>query len=146
MELFGCTFPPTSSMSNLKYFLADAVKHRLIVHQLYFIGSFLQAKSKNWIFLKLDSRYADYFPSYSSYFGRALISLKYVYGITNYGKLFLMSRHNGCLKQASLNLNFRCLYIISMHKMEQKMLFYIMLMIVSIGIYLKLLENGLWTL
>ena len=38
--------------------------------------------------MKLDSRYADYFPEYSSYFGRALISLKPMYIITNYGKLF----------------------------------------------------------
>ena len=38
--------------------------------------------------MKLDSRYADYFPEYSSYFGRALRLLKYMYGMTNYGRLF----------------------------------------------------------
>ena len=32
-------------------------------------------------------RYADYFPEYSQYFGRALKILKYMYGMTNYGKL-----------------------------------------------------------
>ena len=34
-------------MRNLKYFLADAAKHKAGVHQLYFIGAFLQAKEKN---------------------------------------------------------------------------------------------------
>ena len=38
--------------------------------------------------MKLDSRYADYFPEYSNYFGRALVLLKSMYGMTNYGKLF----------------------------------------------------------
>ena len=33
-------------------------------------------------------RYADYFPEYSQYFGRALKILKYMYGMTNSGKLF----------------------------------------------------------
>ena len=33
-------------------------------------------------------RYADYFPEYTQYFGRALKLLKSMYGMTNYGKLF----------------------------------------------------------
>ena len=33
-------------MSTLKYFLADAAKHKARVHQLYFIGELLQAKVK----------------------------------------------------------------------------------------------------
>ena len=59
-------------MRTLKYFLADAEKHRARVHQLDFIGAFLQAKVKNRVFVKLDMRYAAYFPEYSQYFGRAL--------------------------------------------------------------------------
>ena len=51
-------------------------------------GAFLQAKVKNRIFVKLDMRYADYFPEYAQYFGRALMFLKSMYGMTNYGKLF----------------------------------------------------------
>ena len=38
--------------------------------------------------MKLDSRYADYFPEYYNYFGRVLILLKSMYGMTNCGKLF----------------------------------------------------------
>ena len=58
------------------------------MHQLDFIGALLQAKVKNRVFLKLDSIYANYFTGYSNYFGRALRFFKYMYGITNSGKLF----------------------------------------------------------
>ena len=75
-------------MRTLKYFLADATKHKERVYQLDFIGAFLQEKVKNRVFLKLDSRYVDYFQEYSNNFGRALISLTYMYGMTNPVKLF----------------------------------------------------------
>ena len=75
-------------MRTLKYFLADAAKHKARFHQLYFIGAFLQAKVKNRVFFKLDIRYANYFPEYAHYFGRALKLLKSMYGMTNYCKLF----------------------------------------------------------
>ena len=58
------------------------------MHQLYLIGAFLQENFKNRVFVNLDSRCADYFPEYSSYFGRTLRLLKSMYGMTNYGKLF----------------------------------------------------------
>ena len=79
---------PTASMRNLKYFIADAAKHKAIVHQLDFIWAFLKAKLKNRVFVKLDIRYTDYFPWYAKYFGRTLILLKSMYGMTNSGKLF----------------------------------------------------------
>ena len=75
-------------MSTLKYFLADAAKHKARFHQLYFIGAFLKTKVKNIVFVKLDIRYTDYFPEYENYFGRALRLLKSMYGMTNSGKLF----------------------------------------------------------
>ena len=87
-ELFGDTWSPTVSIRTLKYFLADATKHKARVHRLYFIGAFLQAKVKNRVFVKLDSRYTDYFPEYSKYFGRSLRLLKSMYGMTNSGELF----------------------------------------------------------
>ena len=70
-ELVGDNWSPTASMMTLKYFLADATQHKARVRQLYFIGAFLQAKVKNRVFLKLESRYTDYFPEYSNYFGRS---------------------------------------------------------------------------
>ena len=78
-------------MRNLKYFLEDAVKHKSRVHQLDFIVAFLQEKFKNRVFVKLDSRYANNFAEYSSYFRRALRLLKSIYGITNSGKNLMMS-------------------------------------------------------
>ena len=79
---------PTASMRTLKYYLSDAAKHKARVHQLDFIGAFLQAKVNNRIFVKLDIRYTHYFPEYAKYFGRTLRLLKSVYGMTNSGKLF----------------------------------------------------------
>ena len=87
-DLIGDTWSPIASMRTFKYFLSDAVKYKARFHQLDFIGSFLQAKFKNRVFVKLDSRYAEYFIEFSNYFGRALIILKYMYGMTNSGNLF----------------------------------------------------------
>ena len=64
-EMIGDTWSPTASMRNFKYFLADAEKHKARVHQLDFIGEFLQANVKNRVFVKLDMRYAAYFTEYT---------------------------------------------------------------------------------
>ena len=48
----------------------------------------MQANVKNRVFVKLDMRYAAYFPEYSQYFGRPLKLLKSMYGMSNYGKMF----------------------------------------------------------
>ena len=60
-EMVGDTWSPIASMRTLRYFLADAAKHKARAHQLDFIGAFLQEKVKNRVFVKLDSRYSDYF-------------------------------------------------------------------------------------
>ena len=86
--LIGDTWSPTASVRTLKYLLGDYVKQKSRVHQIYFIVALLQAKFNNRVFLKLDSRYTDYFPEYPSYFGRALILMRSMYGMTNFGKLF----------------------------------------------------------
>ena len=62
--MVGDTWSPTASMRTLKYFLVDAATHKARVHQLYFIGAFLQTKVKNRVFVKLDIRYTDYIPEY----------------------------------------------------------------------------------
>ena len=49
----------------------------------------MQAKVKNRVFVKLGIRYTDYFTEYAQYFGRDLILLKSMYGMTNSGKLFV---------------------------------------------------------
>ena len=60
-ELVGDTWSTIASMITLKYFLADAIKHKAIVHQLGFIGALLQAKVENRVFFNFDIIYADYF-------------------------------------------------------------------------------------
>ena len=75
-ELVGDTWSPIASTRTLKYFLEDAVSHKTKVYQLNFIGEFLQAKVKKMVFLRLERKYADCFPEYSSYFRRALRILK----------------------------------------------------------------------
>ena len=84
-ELVGYNCSPTASMRTLKYLLEDATNHKARLYQLDSIGAMLKAKVKNTVFLKLDSIYAYYFPEYSHYFGRPLILLKSMYGLTNYG-------------------------------------------------------------
>ena len=130
-------------MRTLKYFLADSAKHKTRVHQLYFIAAFLQAKVKNRVFVKLDIRYTYYFPECEKYSGRALILLKFVYGMTNSGKLFSDELTEWLLEAGFIQSNVRFISIISMHQMDQKLLYYLMLMTVSIGIRMKILENGL---
>ena len=56
-------------MRTLKDFLEDSAKHKTRVHQLGFIGAFFQEKSRNRVFVKVDSRSGDYFPEYSNYVG-----------------------------------------------------------------------------
>ena len=94
-EMIGDTWSTTASMRTLKYFLSDAAKHKAKVHQIDFIGAFMRAEVKNRVFFKLDMRYADNFPEYTQYFGRALKLLKYMYGIKNLGYCLLMSWQNG---------------------------------------------------
>ena len=62
--MIGDTWSTTASMRTLNYFLAEAEKHKARVHQLDFIGAFLQANFKNRVFLKLDMSYAAFFSSY----------------------------------------------------------------------------------
>ena len=87
-ELVGNTWPTTASMRTLKYLLVNAVKKKARVHQLYLIGEILQAKVKNKLFMRFDSRCAKYFPKYSNYFGKSLRLLKSIYYMTKSGKLF----------------------------------------------------------
>ena len=66
-EIIGDTWSPTESIRTLNYFLADYFKHKSRVHQLYYIGAFLQANIKYRVFVKLDSRYGEYFLEYDNY-------------------------------------------------------------------------------
>ena len=145
-ELVGDNWSPTDSMSTLRYFLADAIKHKARMYQLDFIVTFLQEYFKNRVFVKLDSRYADYFPEYSNYFGRALRLLKYIYGMTNSVKLFADELTEWILKAGFIQ--YQCqMSIYSKYALDVgKLLFCLTLMTVYIDIYLNPLGNGLWIL
>ena len=96
--------------------------------------------------MKLDSRYADYFPENSSYFGRALILLKYMYRMTNYRKLFADELTEWLLETGFIKSQCQ-MYIYYKYAPDgTNFLSYLMLMIVSIGMHLKLLKNVLWEL
>ena len=55
-DLVRYTWSPTASMRTSKELLADAVKHKARVHQFDYVGAFYQARVKNKVFVKLDSR------------------------------------------------------------------------------------------
>ena len=70
-----------------------------------------------------------------------------MYGMTNYGKLFDDSLTEWLIEAGFIESQFQ-IYIYYKYAPdgEKKLLFYLMLIIVSNGIHLKLLENGLCTL
>ena len=55
--MIGDTWDPKESIMHLKYFLADDAKKNVRLHQLDFIGSFIQANVKHGVLVNLDSRY-----------------------------------------------------------------------------------------
>ena len=61
-EISGYTWSPTASTRTLNDLLADTSKHKSRVHQLDFIGAFIEANVKYRFFVELDSRYGEYFP------------------------------------------------------------------------------------
>ena len=71
-EMIESNWDPTALMRTMKYFLVYSAKHNSRVQQLYLIRAFQQAKIKHRVFVKLDSRYREYFPEYVNYFGRTL--------------------------------------------------------------------------
>ena len=75
-------------MRTMKYLLEYAAKHKVRVHQLDFIGAFLQANVKDRVFVELDNRYGEYFPEYANYYGRPLRLNKSMCGMVNSVNLF----------------------------------------------------------
>ena len=61
-EISGYPWSPTASMRTLNYFLTYSSKHKSRVHQLDFIGEFIQTNVKYRFFVKLDIRYGEYLP------------------------------------------------------------------------------------
>ena len=60
-ELVGDTWSPTAYVRPFEYFFEDTVMVKERMHQLDFIQAFVHETVKNRVFVKLYSRYADYF-------------------------------------------------------------------------------------
>ena len=83
------------------------------------------------------------FPGYAKYFGISLRLLKSMYGMTNSGKLFA-DELTEWLTEAGFIQSQCQMYIYYRYAPDgSKIVFFLMLMIVSIGIQMKILENGL---
>ena len=55
-EMIGVKWYPTAPMRTIKYFLEDDSRHKVRLHQLHFIGSFIQVNVKHRVFLKFEIR------------------------------------------------------------------------------------------
>ena len=104
----------------------------------------MQEKVKNRVFVKLDSRYTDYFPEYAKYLGRALRSLKSMYGAINFGNLFPDKLTEWLLEAGFIQYQCQMSIYYKYGPYRTKIVAFFMLITISIGIFLKLLENGLW--
>ena len=122
--------------------MVDAVQYKAILNQLDFIGAFLQGKVNNRVFVKLDGKYAEYFPEYSRYFGRNLILLKYMNGMNNSGKLFSNEVIKLFIEAVFIQYQYQMSIYYKFAPTGKKLLFYLMLIILFIGLHLKLLGNG----
>jgi hypothetical protein len=78
--------PPPTSFRALKIFLAHASYLCVRIHQLDFVGAFLQAKVHSRIFMKLPALYRSIFPEYQKYCGTPLRLIKSMNGMTFSGK------------------------------------------------------------
>ncbi len=70
------TWSPNTSFRALKLFLAHVARLKVRVHQLDFIGAFLQAKVRSRIFVKIPAIYGSIFPEFKQYCGVPLQLLK----------------------------------------------------------------------
>ena len=92
--------------------------------------------------MKLDSRYAACFPEYSYYFRRALRLLNCMYGMANSGKLFTDNLIEWLIEEFFIQSQCNMSIYYNYAPDGKKLLFYIMLMDIYIGLLMKLLENG----
>ncbi len=84
------SWPPTAPFRSLKMFLADAARNRCRVHQLDFVGAFLQANARGRIFVSLPKVNGDIWPEFKDYCERPLRLVNSMYGMTYFGKYFYL--------------------------------------------------------
>ena len=133
-------------MRTLKYFLENVVKHNSRVHHLSFSEHSYRKKLRIGYLWSWTLDMQTIFHNNQVILEEPWCYWNICMEWLTLESCFLISWKSGWSNQASFNINTRCLYIINMHRMEQKLLFYLMLMTVFIGIPLKLLETFLWTI
>ena len=101
--MIGDTWYPTASKINLKYLLSYSSNYKAKVHQLDYIGAFLQGNVEHRDFVRLGSRYGEHLPEYANYFRRPLSLNKSIYGMNNSGKLFSDELTNWLIEEAGFN-------------------------------------------
>ncbi len=84
------SWSPKAPFRSLKMFLADAARNRCTVHQLDFVGAFLQANVRGRIFVTLPKVYGDIWPEFKEYSGRPLRLVKSMHGMTYSGKYWYL--------------------------------------------------------
>jgi len=81
---------PTASFRALKMFLAHASRIKTRVKQLDFVGAFLQAKTRNRVFVIIPPIYGILFPEYKEFCGTPDRLAKSMYGMTLSGKYWFL--------------------------------------------------------
>ena len=94
----------------------------------------------------MDIRYTDYFQEYAKYFGRALRLLNSMYDMTNFGQLFDDKSTEWLPEVDFIQLKFHMSIYYKYAQDGSNVLYYLMLMTVSIGVQMNTLENNLWIL
>ena len=117
-----------------------------IVHQLYFIGAFLQVNPKNEYFWSWKVDMQNIFHNIQVTLEESWDYLNLCMEWLTVESSFLVIWQSGWLNQSSFNINYRCLCIINMYQTEKGCFSYLKLIIVPIGRNIKILENGLWIL
>ena len=90
-----------------------------MLYQLDFIGEFLEAKVKNRVFAKLDRDMQITLQNIQITLEEPWYYWSLCMEWLTLESYLLMSWQSGYLRQASFNLNSRCLFIISMHQMKK---------------------------
>jgi hypothetical protein len=80
------THSPAASTRMSKLLMAEAARRKDIIFQLDVIGAFLQARTRSIVFITLPKVYGEVLPEYKAYYGRPVVIIKAMHGMTLSGK------------------------------------------------------------
>ena len=79
---------PAITFIILKLFLAEAARLGLPVYQVDFVSAYLQSLMDRPVYVMFPAKWKDIMPEFSKWFGRPLLMVKSVYGVSNAGRLW----------------------------------------------------------